>query len=541
MRFYIKSSLFFFLFSFNFLIAQNNTEKEENTDLIHIIYADYATTNAQYPGKQLLSGNVQIEHNKAMLFCDKAIVDKLENSAIAVGNVRLVQGDTIEMTAGYINYDGNTSFAKATRKVFLKDTKMNLNTDTLYFDRKKQEVYYTSGGTIHDSINTLTSKIGRYFMEEKKFRFINNVHIINPDYQVQSYQLDYFTDSAISNFYGPTKIYNNKSYIYAEKGHYDSRNKISWFVKNAFIKDRHTIIRGDSLYYNQKISYATANKNVVMHDSINNTWVFSDYGQYWGKKDSVEVTQKPLLVTVSEKDTVFFRATKFLVAGKKNNRKLWGYDNSRFYSKDFSGRCDSLYRNDSLRIMKLMKKPVVWNAKSQITGNKIIIKNDSLNKVDSLIIPKNVFIIQKDTLAYNQIKGNKLFGKIINQKIDNVNIYGNAEVIYYLREDDGKLIGIEKNKSSRIYIKFDNGEIDRIRFFLQVDGTIYPEKELNPKTFKGFNWRGDERILSKQDILEGFIPVYRGKTIQKPTETEEEEKIDFIPKKKNLNKKLKVQ
>ncbi len=517
MQLYTKSSFLFFLFFINFAFGQDENQGKKS-DLIHIIYADYATTSAKYPGKQLLSGNVQIEHNKALLFCDKAIVDKLENSAIAVGNVRLVQGDTIEMKAGYINYDGNRSFAKAYDKVFLRDPKMNLQTDTLYLDRQKQEVYYTSGGVIHDSINELTSKIGRYFMNEKKFRFINNVHITNPDYQVQSYQLDYFTDTSVSNFYGPTKIYNDKSYIYAEKGHYDSKNKISWFVKNAFIKDRHTTIRGDSLYYDQKKSYATANDHVVLHDSINKTWVFSNYGQYWGKKDSVEVTRKPLLITLSEKDTVFFRATKFIVAGKKNKRKLWGYDQARFYSKDFTGRCDSLYRSDSLKIMKLLKKPVIWNAKSQITGNKILIKNDSLNKVDSLIIPKDVFIIQKDTTGYNQIKGNKLLGKIINRKLDNLNIYGNTEVIYYLREDSGKLIGIEKNKSSRIFVKFEEGNIDKIRFFEQVDGTIFPEKDFKDKTFKGFNWREKERINSKSDILEGFKPVYKAETIQKPTE-----------------------
>ena len=514
----IKNKIFFlFVLIFSSSLAQKKKE-----DLIHIIYADYATTNEKYPGKQLLSGHVQIEHDSAFLFCDKAIVDKKENKAIAIGNVRLIQGDSVELRAGYISYDGKKSFAKAIQDVFLKDPQMRLKTDTLMFDRQKQQAYYTSGGEIRDSINILKSKIGQYFLNEKKFRFINNVHIDNPDYKLDSYQLDYFTDTGISNFYGPTKIYNPQSYVYAEKGHYDSKNKISWFVKNAFIKDRHTTIKGDSLYYDQFKSYANATGNMVLHDSINKTWIYSDYGEYWGKKDSVQVNKKPLLITITEKDTLYSRAGKFIMSGKKDKRQIWAFPKLRFYSKEFSGRSDSLYRNDSLKIMKLLKSPVVWSKNNQITGEIIIIKNDSLNKVDSLIIPNKVFIVQKDSTGFNQIKGKVLKGKIIDKKLHHIDITGNTEVIFYLREDNGDLTGIEKNKSSKIYIVFDNGEIDKTRFYNKVDGIIYPPAMLKNKTLKGFNWRGEEQIKTKEDVLEGLIPVFEAQVPQKATQKEEE-------------------
>ena len=527
MPFYIKNSFLFILLFFSFSLSAQEQKKD---DLIRIIYADYATTDEKYPGKQLLSGNVQIEHNNAFLFSDKALVDKEENKAIAIGNVRLIQGDSVEMKAHYISYDGKNSFAKAVGKVFLRDPQMTLQTDTLMFDRLKQQAYYTSGGTIKDSANVLKSKIGQYFLEEKKFRFINNVHIDNPDYQLDSYQLDYFTDSGISNFYGPTKIYNPQSYVYAEKGHYDSKQKVSWFVKNAFIKDRHTTIKGDSLYYNQQKSYANATGNMVLHDSINKTWIYSDYGEYWGKKDSVEVRKKPLLISLTDKDTLYSRAQKFIMAGKANNRKLWAYHKLRFYSNEFSGRSDSLYRNDSLKIMKLMIKPVVWSKNNQITGDTIIIKNDSLNQVDSLLIPSNVFIIQKDSTGFNQIKGKELKGKIINKQLDHLQINGNTEIIFYLREDDGKLTGIEKNKSSRIFIQFKEGEINKTRFYNKVDGTIYPPSMLSQKTLKGFEWRGETQIKSKEDILEGVTPVFNARVPQQSTKTEEENLVPFDKK-----------
>jgi len=526
MQFYIKNNFFFILLSWTgFILAQQPSEKPE---FIHILNADHATTSDKYPGKQLLSGQVKIEHNGALLFCDKAIVDKKENSAIAVGNVKLQQGDTIEMTAGYLKYDGNKSFAQTFDKVKLKDPKMQLTTDTLYWDRIKQEAYYTSGGKIVDSVNTLTSKIGKYFLNQKRFRFVNNVHIDNPDYQLDSYQLDYFPQTGISNFFGPTKIYNDKSYIYAEKGHYDSQKKVSWFVKNAFIKHRHTTIKGDSLFYDQKKEYATGNKQVTVYDSINKTWIFSDYVQHWDKIDSTRVNQNPLVVSVSNKDTLFMRAKQFITAGKKGKRKLWGFPSVSFFSKDFSGRSDSLYRDEQKHYMKLLKKPVLWNGNSQITGSMILLKNDSLNKhPDSLIIPGKVFIIQKDSAGYNQIKGKKLLGKFFKDKLKTIDIYGNAEIIYYLREDNGDLTGIEKNKSSHIYVAFDDGKISILRLYNKPEGNIYPYKDFIklPQKFKGFNWRGNEMIKTKWDIIGDKLPVYQAETKQLPTQQIESERL----------------
>ena len=527
---YIKSSLVLIFLLIRFLAWSQEPQKEEkNVDYIDIIHADHADLNEKYPDKKLLSGNVQLQHNEALLFCDKALIDMKENSAIALGNVTMKQGDTIDMKAEFVKYDGNTSFAEAFGDVVLSDPKMTLRTDTLSYDRKRQEAYYTTGGVIQDSVNTLKSQIGHYFLNEKKFKFVNNVHLTNPDYQIDSYQLNYYTDSGVSEFFGPTKIYNKTSYIYAEKGHHDSRREISWFVKNAYIKHKHTTIKGDSLYYDRKKHYATGSGNVVVHDSINKTWIYSNFAQRWEELDSIKVSEHPLLVSISEKDTLYTRADYFIAAGKKKHRKLWGYPNVRFFSNDFSGRCDSLYREDEQKVMKLMKTPILWNGKSQLTGERIWIKNDSLNQIDSLIIPKDVFIAQEDSLGYNQIKGRKLLGKFIDKKLHDINIYGNTEVIYYIREEDGRLTGIEKNKSSRIFLIFKDGEIDLLRLYEKVDGTIYPANKIKEqdKKFKEFIWHGDRQIKTKADVIENTKLEFIDRPKEQPTQTEQEEIIEF--------------
>ena len=74
----------------------------------------------------------------------------------------------------------------------------------------------------------------------------------------------------------------------------------------------------------------------------------------------------------------------------------------------------------------------------------------------------------------------------------------------YCNNDKNELIGINKNVSSKINMIIDDkSKIETITFFNQVDGDIYPEKDLpeNARKLRGFIWREDERIKSKDDIF----------------------------------------
>ena len=56
-------------------------------------------------------------------------------------------------------------------------------------------------------------------MNEKKYRFISNVRITNPEYNVTSAQLDYFTESNTRHTYtGQPKIIGADYDIYCERG-----------------------------------------------------------------------------------------------------------------------------------------------------------------------------------------------------------------------------------------------------------------------------------------------------------------------------------
>ena len=148
-----------------------------------------------------------------------------ENFIEAYGNVILKQGDTINMTSKYIEYSGITEFAFASGDVILKDELMILKTDTLYFDREKQHLFYKSGGTIKDTTNLLKSKIGNYYLQTNKFQAFNKVDVTNKDSKLISDHLDYYTSTGIAELYGPSTITSEENAIYTEKGHHNTKTK----------------------------------------------------------------------------------------------------------------------------------------------------------------------------------------------------------------------------------------------------------------------------------------------------------------------------
>ena len=169
-----------------------------------------------------------------------------------------------------------------------------------------------------------------------------------------------------------------------------------------------------------------------------------------------------------------------------------------------------------------------------MTGDSIWLINDlETNKLDSLKVLENAFIISLDSISktgYNQAKGKDLFGKFIDNELKIVDLVKNTEVIYYMYNDDNELIGINKTICSAINMTLDNSDIEQITFITDPDGDIFPEKDLPPNSrkLKGFIWRGDERIRSKDDIFDEddnsveLVPI-RG--IDQPLDIQEQEEL----------------
>ena len=486
----------------------------------------------QFPGANILFKNpekrVLLFHEGALIESDLAYFYAEDNFFKATGQVVFTQGDSLRMTCNSIEYDGKTKTALAKGNVNLKRPDMSLKTERLNLDRISNEAFYNTKGVIIDSVSTLTSNQGRYFMDQKKYRFISNVTIDNPEYNVNSDQLDYYTELNQAYLFGNSKIKGEAYTIECERGFYDLERERGVFKKNATLYYDNKIIKGDSLYFESESDYAAATKNVSILDSLNNSIITGHYGEIFKAKDSAIITRRALAVNIIDKDSLFIHADTLVATGPEERRILRAFYDVRILKSDLRGRSDSLYLDESIGLTKLLNKPlskqqeqvyteadrnannpVLWFDKSQMSGNQIrLISDTKTNKLDSLKINGNVFIIEKDTLSeegYQQIKGGRLDGTFVESKLDNVVIKKNTEMVYYLYNDkDLELIGINKTTCSALKMYFEEGQISDITFLVEPLGDVFPENELplNDRTLKGFVWRKEERPESLNDLFD---------------------------------------
>ncbi len=490
-----------------FLLGFSQKGWTQEAKKIVIEYADFADVNqTEIPDALLLSGHVRMNHEGVRFLCNKAYYFQKENYVKAFGEVQMIQGDTLFMNSKYAEYNGNVKQAYATGKVNLRSPDMNLATDTLRFDRNSQQAYYTCNGVITNRENVLKSKSGRYYVGEKKFQFLTAVTLTNPKYVVKSNHLDYYNNSGHSYLFGPSTITSKENFIYTEKGFYDSRKNVGHFLRKSYIKYKDRRIEGDSLFYNRTKEFASASRNVKITDSINKGIVKGHYAELYKQKDSMFVTKRAVAINLVENDSIYIHGKLLMVTGKPNERVVRAYPNARFFKKDLSGKCDSIHSSQKTNLTQLIGKPILWNFDNQMTGDVMhLIGNDKTEKLDSLKVLNNAFIASRDTLGtgYNQVKGVNLFGKFKDNKLYEVDVIKNTEVLYFLRNDQKELIGINKNVSSRINMTMEGNTINTMTFFTDVDGDIYPENELpeNARKLKGFIWREDERILDQECIF----------------------------------------
>lgn len=476
----------------------------------------YDKNEAEYPGATILTRNskkqIYIEHDGIEMWCDKAYHYAKEDSISAFGKVLIKQGDTIKLTSKVANYSGKTQLAFTAGDVLLTEPKSTLKTDTLYFDKLNQKAYYKTGGVVNHEDNVINSSIGKYFMDSQKYQFIGNVDIKNPEYTLNSSQLDFYSNSGVAYMYGKSVIKHEGTTIHCERGYYDTNADLGYFVKNSKIYYNNRILEGDSMYFNQKKHFASATNNIKVTDTTNHSIITGHYAEVFKEKDSVFITKRALAKSLQQNDSIYIHADTLMITGKPENRIIRGYRNAKLYKTDMNGKCDSIYINQKTGITKLIREPVLWSGENQMTGDTIqLLNNLETNKLDSLKVFYNTFLIQKDSISgYNQVKGKELIGLFNNDNnLYNIDINKNAEYIFYARKENGELIGIDKRLSSSINLKLTDNEIEEITTFGNPEGSLTPDSMYpeNARKLRGFNWRGDERILSVNDLFKDDPPL----------------------------------
>ena len=493
--------------------------------------ASFEVNEKYFPDAKILKSNqnvrVHLHHDGMDIWSDLAYFYETRNFFEAEGNVVVKQGDSLQLNSEYIYYSGTTKFAIAKRKVLLQNQESTLRTDSLYFDRKKQEAYYTTAGEITSDKTVIRSQSGTYFGEDSKYEFVTNVHVIDPSFTIHSKRMDYYTELRHAYFYGATTIQGESYNVECNRGFFDSNLNKGYFQDRASIDYNLRNIQGDSIYFDDRIQYAAASQNVQIKDTIGDHVIRGQYGEIFKERDSAIVTQNPIAVKLIDKDSLYIHADTLMATGPAEERILTGYDGVRIFKTNLSGVSDSIHINQKTGLIQLLRhpisdresqflsardmtkrNPVLWSVKTQMSGDLIHLVTDSVSSaIDSIKIFNNAIVAEQDSLnprQFNQMKGINLFGNFEDNELQTIDIVKNAEMVYYLYDDTTQeLIGVDKAICSAMQLRMNENQIQSITFLTKPEGAVYPIEELpkDQQQLPGFYWRGDEMIRSKSDLI----------------------------------------
>lgn len=545
------------------LLAIGSIAEDKAPQMVYLEHSETLSYDEErLPDAQILRGNVCFRHDSALMYCDSAYFYDQQNSLHAFGHVHLIQGDSIEGFGDFLHYDGNTKFAKFRRRVkLIHNSTTTLTTDSLNYDRANDIAYYFSGGMIEDTVNTLTSIWGQYTPSNSQALFSEEVKLVHPKFVLTADTLCYNTETYQADLVSPTKIvYEEETTILSSNGWYNTNTERSMLLdRSLIIHEDGMTLTGDTIYYDKSIGYGKVLSNMQSVDSTNSVTMYGNKGEIWESDNHGYVTDSAMLIEWSDStmytymhaDTLFTDQVPYQVYELIDKDSvlvdsvwqfpppdtLWidttymqvrAFHNVRIYREDMQAVCDSVHYNGRDSIATLCGDPVCWNELNQASADtiRIYVKNGSVDYLHG--IGNAIAIKQEGEKEFNQLAGKEMYAYVRDNDVYLVDVQGNAETVFYPREDDGTYVGVNRTQSSFVKMYLENRQIHHILFTSSTTGVMTPMDQATDedKYLVTFFWAEEERPRKPGDIFLNPVRTPRPDAAAISASAEDEEEDD---------------
>jgi lipopolysaccharide export system protein LptA len=516
------------------------TPATDTSSQVYILHADkigYKKIDSVNSFNTLV-GKVAVQQNQTLFYCDSAVIKKPGNILEAFGNVHINDADSIHTRSQYLIYYANQKLAVLKKKVSLTDGKGTLTTDDLEYDTRQKIGSYRNGGRIVNGTTIIISKEATYYGDLKDVLFKKNVKMTDPKTNLDTDSLLYNTETQVATFISKTFIRDSSgSTIVTSDGFYDTKNKTARLGKRAVVKDGKGItVTGDDIYTDDKTGKTIITGRAVFIDTVQKISVLANYLVADKNNGTFLATQHPLMIIEQDNDSIYVTADTLFSArirdfkdssyknllGKdtiKNTkvvttkdtsdiRFFQGYRNVRIFSDSLQAVCDSLFYSGEDSVFRLFNKPIVWASNNnQVTGDTIYLYTKN-KKADRMQVFENGMAInQSGPNMFNQLRGNTINGYFKEGNIDYMRAKGSAQSIYYAKDENEGVVGVNNASGDIIDMRFEDKELKKVIFIRDVTGVMYPIRQVpeEKKQLRNFNWQDQKRPKTKFELFESVI------------------------------------
>ncbi|HUQ67165.1 MAG TPA: OstA-like protein [Flavitalea sp.] len=508
--------------------------KSDSLKVVEILSADrygYAKKDS-LTELLLLVGKVALKQEGTIFYADSAVFNRKAKIVEAFKNVHINDRDSVHAYSDYLLYHTDSKIAILKKNVRLTDGKSNLYTEELQYDVNPRVGVYRNGGRVVNGTSELTSDEGTYYADLKDFYFKEDVKLKDPQYNLESDSLLYNTNTEIATFIAETFIEDSaKRTILTSEGYYDLKNKNASFGRRPVIHDGPMVIIANQVDTDDHTGMSVLTGNAVFRDTSQGLSVLANSIVSNRNTGTMTATQKPLMIITQDKDSTFIAADTLYsgrlselaatsdsltsdsikvsvqdsIVNDSTDRFFRAYHNVRIFSDSLQAVADSLFYSGKDSIFRLFTDPVVWSGTgtSQVTGDTIYMFTKNKKPHQLYVFENGLMVNKTGDNMYNQIKGNRLYGYFTEGEIDNIRAKGNAESIYYAKDQEEKLIGINKASSDIIDMRFRNKELNKVVFISAVTGKMLPFREATEedRRLRSFKWHESRRPKSKFELF----------------------------------------
>ncbi len=511
-----------------------------------------------------LKKNVKLTDGKAVLTTEDLEYNLATGIATYKNGGKVINGKTI-LTSQDATYYSDTKDVFFKKNVHLVDPKYNMTADSLRYNTEFKTAYFISPTHIISKDGIIDTQSGTYNLEtgnaifDSRSSFRDSIRFMSGD------KIAYEEKTGIIQIEGNGKFVDsvNNVIVLGNQLLIDKTNSTFLATRKPvmilFRGNDSTYIAADTLFsglrkndhLNSDIITVGGNKRdstmqvlpadalkispESLIDSLRNDSlklqnpITDSLAKLQRKKDAIDLNigqdsiAKSLLILPPGKDSMLLSdsiPTKTEVAvdtlkkptainideiPKDSIRYFLGFHNVRIYNDSIQAVSDSMHYSTEDSTFKLFGHPVFWNDQTQVKGDTMYLYTEK-QKAKRLYVYFNGIVVNKTREGlFNQIGGRTINGYFKEGTIDYIRVKGSpAESIFYPQDDDSAYVGLNRSKGDVIDIFFVNKELNKIKFINDVDGILYPIRQIpeDQKYLKNFIWEDNRRPKNKLELFE---------------------------------------
>lgn len=457
-------------------------------------------------GGVMIDKDLQVSSRQGIYYADREEV-VFKDSVVVLHPEFNLAADSMRYSGplSTVFFTGPTNIYTPTAKIYCESGFYNLENETAEFNKNAQY----AGDQKKATADTI-----RYASGAGEVLMLGHVNVVENDRHIDGTSLRYLEKTGETWIKGEpakytdiTRKINSPEIFYNEK-----TNQVSTIGRGE-IRDGSMILESEHSTFDQATGIGTFSGDVIWRDTVRNVGIITDtmlmsqqteYVLAYGQK-------RALFFTIVDADTLYIAADTLNMQNQVDStetgdtvRLITAYHDVRLFKSDMQGLADSLVFNDADSLFSFFGDPVLWSDTTQFSADSITmsIRNNQIN--DIMLTQKAIIISELYGTYYDQIKGKEILARFDSNAIKDMWVTGNAESVYYTRDDQNAFIGVNKTICSKMYFTFLQGQIDVLKYFGENSSSMTPMGEAKHDTLRleGFRWRAQSRPHSVKDLLE---------------------------------------